>query len=147
MPRGIGYGYDDYMLVRPEIEVEADRGDDEDVDDALSYEYDDWWANFKAEVRDIFKADTISEWTAREAHLFAETDRMKIGIDSGGDCPCIFIQPKEFFPFGDENRDPEQYAVKKIVTRGFNRLLKSHAEGTFGVSLSWLHGKVITKYG
>jgi len=138
MPRGIAYGYEYYMLVRPDLEEVDEEGTE------TSW----WWDDFKRDVGSYFKADTLTKprWVDRSACIVAENDRLEVGIDGTGDCECVFVLPKEYYPFGDENREPEKYNVYKDVKRGFNSMIKTYGPDTFGVALSWLHGKSLTKW-
>ena len=75
MGRGSMYQYEHFMLIDDEM-FYMDNGEW----DTMAY------MDFLDEVSKAFKADKLNEmmYVNKEAYVFAETDRLEIGIDNGG---------------------------------------------------------------
>ncbi len=157
MGRGIAYQYPHHVLV-DYYELTQQMADDdvtplepEDFDQDRITDDREW---FKQEVADAFGAfNDIDISDGREAHLFAETDRLYIGVDhSGADgAPCIYLKAKTWETtrwstdgmFRYYNTTEHDYNINRDAERGFNRLIKD-----FGNLIEyWTSGYTASAYG
>jgi hypothetical protein len=115
MGRGSMYQYEHFMLIDDEKVFYMDNGEW----DTMAY------MDFIDEVSKAFKADKLNEMTYvdREAYVFAETDRLEIGIDNGGGYPALFLLPKEY---ETSSGRVKQYVINADAKRGFTKLIKMY---------------------
>lgn len=142
MGRGIAYQHPFFMLFDQNV-FWSPYGDTEDMTPEQYEEHksqsmstgDGEWdeeaqSDFREEVAKALGAEVIAKrWTDREAYIFAESDRLEVGIDNGGGGPCVFVQPKTYEVWrkidGKGGGYVEQeYSIARIVNRGFNKLCR-----------------------
>lgn len=120
MGRGIAYCYEFFMLV----DDSADGVDE-------SGNWDDDLARIRADdfVQDAllcFGADKLDRVRPhqyyRDAYFIGETDKLRIGIDTGGGLPCIFVEPLY---------DEDNPKIDDLVREGFNKLIQLYEPGKF----------------
>jgi hypothetical protein len=90
---------------------------------------------FRDFKRDIVKAfggknERYDKIPSRDAYYFGETDKLRIGIDSGGGSPCIFVTPKE------NEETEEEFEIQDEVTKAFNSLISDYGGGFFSAATS-----------
>lgn len=139
MGRGIAYQYHHFMLFDEQKFFQYPEDDDGNAIEGTEGEWDDYSFNeFKKEIAQAFgttaEKSRFYEWIDREAYIFAETDRLKIGIDGGGGGPCLFVIPKTYHPFGDYWKGEKEYVVDREVIRAFNKLIDSWGNNEQGFS-------------
>ncbi len=110
----------------------------------VSYEFDNFfYEDFKAHVALLTKADKIAKWIDREAYIFAETEKMEIGIDTSGGLTALFVKPKTYFHnFSEEEKE---YTIHKIVKKAFNNLIKEYKDMFRSPTSAWT-SEHITQY-
>lgn len=117
MGRGSAYQHKYHMLIDDDEFFFLPEGEKESEFD------EEAWGDFLAEIVVAFNAWELSneKWLDREKRIYAETDRLSIGIDSSGGSPCVFVEPKTYTRqvWGDEF----EYKIWREVERGFNKLL------------------------
>jgi hypothetical protein len=137
MGRGSSYPHNHFMLFDndsddfmryPELEDEHGNGTGEynytgePIFDEMLYE------DFKCEVAVAFGTEKESRpirWLDPEMHIFAETDRLKIGVDWSGGLPCIFALPKNYVPWNSyDSCNEKEYNIDRDVEKAFSKLIK-----------------------
>lgn len=157
MGRGIAYQYDHHIIV--DFYELTQQMDDDDTKPLDSEDYDqdrvdDDWEHFKQQVADAFGASNdIEIYKENEVYLYAETDRLYIGVDrSGADgSPCIFLEAKMWTTtritreggFTYYHDTEHEYKIDRDAERGFNRLIKSYGN----LIEYWTTGYTAAAYG
>jgi len=142
MGRGIAYQWPFFMLYDEDIFQIFD-------DDEEEYEWDaDAWKMFKEEVVSAFDGaiSHSKNCSTREAYYIGYTDKVNIGIDNSGGCPCIFVTPQEY---EDENDDMAEYTPEEIdaeVRKAFNSLIKTYGPNFFSSATSAWTSVSLEKY-
>lgn len=164
MGRGIAYQWPFFMLYEENVfwepnlselsEEERDNLSDDRYDElkseSLSTGDGEWdemsFEDFRGEVADLFKADipTKKRWIANETYIFAENDKLEIGIDHSGGGPCLFVKPKTYQL---RNGDEQEYSIAKVVNRAFNKLIKRYRGMEWSVPTSAWTSVEIEQYG
>lgn len=131
MGRGIAYQYKYHMLL--------------DADDTNASDDPDSWDDFLYEVTSAFGAWKVRrKWVDNHAYLFAETDRLSIGIDNGGGCACLFVLPKTYqHNFSNEE---VEYKIWREVEAGFNKLLNLYSGLFFYWTTAWTGSPYTSPY-
>lgn len=114
MGRGIAYPYEHFIIIDEHEIAEQCEGDD--------LLFDEYIEEIKYSFCAAFKCDlyTKMDYSAgRKAFYFAESDRLKLGIDISGALPCIFIEPLtyEASPYTEK-----EYKVSRDVERAFSKI-------------------------
>lgn len=122
MGRGIAYQYKYHLLL--------------DADDVDAGGDPGYWKDFLYKVTSAFGACRArGKWVGSHAYLFAETDRLSIGIDNGGDCSCLFVLPKTYqHNFSNEE---VEYKIWRDVETGFNKLFNLYPGLFFYWTTAW----------
>lgn len=123
MGRGSNYPYTYKMLIDDDdfYYTEEEEGGEILFDDGA-------WSMFLDDILEAFDAYRPSyKWMGYDVRLVGETDRARICIDSSGGLPCLFLQPKTYYPFGySMERDEKEYVLTQDAKKGFNRLIKQY---------------------
>lgn len=92
-------------------------------------EFDPWlWENFlnlAAECFDAYRWDVpVQDYFPyhRDIYLFADTDRLVLGINFSGGLPALFVHPKTYTHISGVEKE---YLIRKYVIQGFNALIKA----------------------
>lgn len=131
MGRGSMYNWPYFMLFDEDLFVfPACDPETGEVDESGPTEWDhEYFEYFKARAASAFKADRVDpeRWIDRETYIFAETDRLELGIDWSGGMPCIFARPKTYevlrFHGPKQVFVERDYQIDRVVQRAFNLLL------------------------
>lgn len=152
MGRGIAYQYDHFMLFEESNFIMYPVDLNDEIIEGAEGEWDeDLFEDFLKEVAQTFSTSAEKrkhyEWVDRESYIFAETDRLKIGIDSGGGSPCIFVIPKSYYLFGDYRKE-KHYVIDRDVIKAFNKLIDSYGKDNLGQSCMFRYpSSAWTSYG
>jgi hypothetical protein len=140
MGRGIAYGYDHFMLFEENcfFSYPYDAETDQEDTSAEPIWCDDSYADFKERIAEAFGTTVDDrkhwEWVSNEACVFTDTERLKIGIDSSGGSPCLFVIPKTYYLFGDHWKGEKDYVIDREVIKAFNKLIDMYSKNTLGQS-------------
>lgn len=136
MGRGHAYRYDHFMLFDTDDFSFCTQYSDE-LDKCQNctgycedgeFEFDDFaFLDFKNTVAKVFGFEMLksTEYAGRESYYFAEDHRMKLGIDSGGGTPCLFVEPKEYSYLAGRGHNTLRegtYLIERTVREKFNKL-------------------------
>lgn len=125
MGRGIAYPYPHFMLYEADY-FQLQFGDENDP----QYEFDDsLFKDFINDIKTAFNAYDFNASNGRESDYIAANDYLRIGIDSSGGGPCIFVEPKE-------DEDENEYDIQEEVKAAFNKLIKQYHKGFFSEATS-----------
>lgn len=124
MGRGVAYPYEYFMLYDDQFFVFQPENEGKPVGDP-EWDEDDY-GEFKREIAEAFGAWMLGrpDWQGNETNIFAETSRLRIGIDSSGGGPCLFVVPRCYEHTFTREEIP--YVIDREVVRGFNRMVNTY---------------------
>lgn len=156
MGRGVAYPHSHHVIVDYYALTEQldDNGNDVEPDEYDQDQSADDWNHFKEQVMLCFGAwEIYHKSEGRERYLFAETDRLYIGIDySGADsAPCIYLKPKTWETTRTKRNGmwmyydvtEHEYNINRDAERGFNKLIKLYGN----LIEYWTSGYTTSTYG
>lgn len=125
MGRGIAYRHAHFMLIDETEDGRTESGWDNDLAQQAAEDLmADAARDFEAEKFD----EVVTHPERRDAFFFAGTEKLRLGIDTSGDTPCIFA---EALGWSDSEGRGGSYPIDDEVRIGFNKLILRYGPEKF----------------
>jgi hypothetical protein len=145
MGRGIAYRYQHFMLFDNSMFS---------MDETYA---EDMFEEFKENILEAFQLDTKwdklegknthvylnGDWQ-REAYYIAGDDHLRVGIDTGGDGPCLFVEARKYNH--NLSGEEKEYLIRNRVKKAFNKLIKGNPAGFFSYPTSAWTAQPLLEY-